>query len=158
MTLDLDHLKQVAQNATQGPWEINSATCGSEYGDYTIYGVKDVADADWATDDVPAFAYCEGMTKPDATYIAAFDPPTVQALIARIEELEAENERLRERQESADLANEAIRWKREALNAQDAIQRVRELPIYEALDAYGDTYDVVAHDELTKALEGEPNG
>lgn len=88
MNLNLDHLKQIASAATQGPWEVNSATCGSDYGDYTIYGVKDVADADWATDDALAFAYCEGMTKPDATYIAAFDPPTVLALIARIEQAE----------------------------------------------------------------------
>lgn len=89
--LNLQELKKIAQEATQGAWEINSATCGSEHGDYTIYGIKDVADADWVSDDAPAFAYCEGMTKPDATHIAAFDPPTVLALIARIEKLEAEN-------------------------------------------------------------------
>lgn len=37
---------------------------------------------------------------------------------ATIEALQAENEQLRERQGSHDLANEAIRWKRRALNAE----------------------------------------
>lgn len=77
---DLDYtiLRKVVRDATQGEWEIRSDTCGSEYGDYTIYGGKETGIA-------LAFAYCEGMSKEDATFIATFDPPTVLALLDTIQ-------------------------------------------------------------------------
>ena len=81
------------EEATKGPWEINSATCSSEYGEYVVYGVSGVADASWAPDDVPAFAYCEGMTEEDATFIATART-AVPELITRIEELEATLQRV----------------------------------------------------------------
>lgn len=86
------------------------------------------------------------------------------AAIQRIEELEAENERLRERQESADLANEAIRWKREALNAQDTLQRVRDArsnhPEIPECDRYTDDDTIrcgwkSAVQSIDQALEGD---
>lgn len=92
----LDYLKTVAKSATPGEWEINYAECGSEYGEYTVYGILDVATANWADDNAPAFAYCEGMELKDATYISTFDPPAVLDLIQRIEELEATLQRVRD--------------------------------------------------------------
>ena len=92
---DLEELKQIAQNATPGQWTTGSTDFTGEF-DYTVYGVKPIAPTDWAPDNSPAFAYCEGMDAQDATYVAAFDPPTVLALIDRIEKLEATIQQVRD--------------------------------------------------------------
>lgn len=69
--LDLDRLREVAKKATPGPWTLIG---GGEY--LTPIGLM------VAPDD-------GGVWPEDATHIAAFDPPTVLALLDRVAELEA---------------------------------------------------------------------
>lgn len=85
----LEHLRQIAANASQGPWTVSSVQCASEYGDYVAYGVEPISQADQSSDSSPAFGYCEPMSEEDAAFVAACDPNTVLALIAEIEYLRA---------------------------------------------------------------------
>ena len=75
-------LRQVAQRANQGPWRavggaIVSETCGAgvydDTGNVAAYGGPLVA---------------ESMHANNAAFVAAFDPPTVLAMLNRLEELE----------------------------------------------------------------------
>lgn len=76
--MNLDHLKQIAQNATQEPWSVFAGRVVYEVGD----GHKMIT---------PLL-----NRRDNAAHIAAFDPPTVLALITRIEELEAAVQRVRD--------------------------------------------------------------
>ena len=84
MTLNLDDLEAVARAATPGPWEAEPYL-------YT-------ADDDWvrvtSPSDGPLFNLAEGVEPVNASHIAAFDPPTVLALITRIREAERHNVQL----------------------------------------------------------------
>lgn len=84
MTNDLDALKAIAKSATQGPWE-NWNPCEGE--SHISIGHK-VA---WrSVESATPFADDEVIPHwVDANFIAAFDPPTVIALLDRLEELEA---------------------------------------------------------------------
>lgn len=92
MTIDLDALERIAQAATPGPWEweppseddwpsadqsLVTSRPGSD-------GYRDVVVAGWGYDASGTDASDE-----DRAHIAAFDPPTALALIARVRELEA---------------------------------------------------------------------
>lgn len=102
--LNLTHLKQIAQNATQGEWSIEPSTVryldGRTAPTHEIVCTRqsqaDPSDTDWETviDDVES--------EPDAAHIAAFDPPTALALIARIEHLEAAIQRIRDLHQNED--------------------------------------------------------
>lgn len=72
MTLDLDHLRRVAEAATPGPWE--QERDGHIVCEATVRGDLVAEASHWTT---------------DAAHIAAFDPPTVLALIDRLEAAEA---------------------------------------------------------------------
>ena len=75
-------LRQVAQRANQGPWRavggtVVSETCGA--------GVYD------DTANVAAYGgplVAESMHANNAAFVATFDPPTVLAMLNRLEELE----------------------------------------------------------------------
>lgn len=56
--------------ATPGPWEVNSTTGDSDWGEYTVYGIKGVDDATFTCDDAPAFAHSDGMNRADADFVA----------------------------------------------------------------------------------------
>ena len=66
----IDEIRERIDKATPGPWTVNSETGSTEFCDYTVYGIEGVCDANWASDDSPAFAYCDGMTAEDADFIA----------------------------------------------------------------------------------------
>lgn len=72
--LDLDALAEVARKATTGDWE-------ADHGEENNSSVK-VGGTGWWD----GLAYC-GKAE-DAEHIATFDPPTVLALLARVEEAE----------------------------------------------------------------------
>ena len=74
----LDEIEAAAKEATPGPWEVIG---GGEY--VTPIGLP------------AGFDDC-GVSPRDVHYIAAFDPPTVLALIAEVRELRAKVERVRE--------------------------------------------------------------
>ena len=73
----LDEIEAAAKEATPGPWEVIG---GGEY--VTPIGLP------------AGFDDC-GVSPRDVHYIAAFDPPTVLALIAEVRELRAKVERVR---------------------------------------------------------------
>lgn len=75
--LDLTALRDIAKAATEGDW-----TVGTDGTSENVY-------ADWETEHGD---YAKRVVKvgnrPDATHIAAFDPPTVLALLDRVEAAE----------------------------------------------------------------------
>ena len=82
MTDDLSALKALAEKATPGEWEFSARDEG--------WATVDIPDG---PDDTMQLAWHEGggitaMDSANAEFIAAFDPPTVLALIARLEEAE----------------------------------------------------------------------
>lgn len=84
--LDLPKLREIANAATPGPWEYGMTTFGDPQDGPTHACVR-VEGAHW-TDHL---AVIEGSTEGDLdmAHIAAFDPPTVLALLDEIEELRA---------------------------------------------------------------------
>lgn len=77
MTLDLDALEAVARAATPGPWHQGAHYIGAGGEPYD-----------------PDAAVGQASILCDAEHIAAFDPPTVRALITRVREAERHNVQL----------------------------------------------------------------
>ena len=84
MTLNLDDLEAVARAATPGPWEAEPY----------LYTADDDRVRVTSPSDGPLFNLAEGVEPVNASHIAAFDPPTVLALITRIREAERHNVQL----------------------------------------------------------------
>lgn len=80
-------LQQLHDAGTPGYWAVNSETGGGEFGDYTVYGIKDVASASWCPDSASSFAYCEGMDEADAELIVALrnNAPEIIAALEAVE-------------------------------------------------------------------------
>lgn len=181
MNIDLNHLETIAKEATQGAWRFWNPWDGTSHisiGNQVAWESKRAA-AEYGDDEsIPHWA--------DATHIATFDPPTVLALIARIRELETENERLkgrrRERRKDdrkslieemqatpegrARLANARYNIEYERVEELEAtLQRVRDArsnhPEVPECDRYTDDDTIKcgwksAVESIDKALEGEP--
>ena len=82
MTLNLDDLEAVARAATPGPWEAEPY----------LYTADDDRVRVTSPSDGPLFNLAEGVEPVNASHIAAFDPPTVRALITRLREAERERD------------------------------------------------------------------
>lgn len=120
--LDLAALTVIANGATPGPW-------GAE--PYS-YGVQDGRIRVTSPSDSGIYNLAEDVSETDAAHIAAFDPPTVLALIARVEAAES---RADEAHQSRLVALErAARNHARAEAAEAKIAAVRELhrpvPVY----------------------------
>lgn len=81
--LDLAAMTVIANAATEGPWRIYSVTDSG--------GRSAAVETAWAHDEQgeDTELVTDWCTPEDAAHIAAFDPPTVLALIARAEAAEA---------------------------------------------------------------------
>jgi len=79
MKIDLDALEAVARAATPGPWEAEPYR----------YTADDDRVRVTSPSDGHLFNLAEGVEPVNASHIAAFDPPTVLALIAKLREAEA---------------------------------------------------------------------
>lgn len=94
--LDLKHLRKIAEAATPGPWETYDPNEGSGHAplwcvaNEEFHNPSGDEDAEWMGLEVHV------GDKTDSDYIAAFDPPTVLALIARVQSAEAKLARVRE--------------------------------------------------------------
>lgn len=114
--LDLTQLREVAGQSTPGPWAVYDRGIGYEVHNANGYELNG--------------GMRETFTEADATHIATFDPPTVLALLSRLEQ------------------------------AEQAVQRVREVcdsEAYEVTNEYG-TYNAVAVDNIIEALDGDGRG
>lgn len=131
--LDLDALESVANAATPGPWE-----AGEEAPEWTASQRVFAPGLGDEQDDT----ICEAVEFKDATHIAAFDPPTVLALIARVRAAEKE---LRAR-ELHHFEEEQARERAEA-----TIGRVRSLIAREG----GTNINIV--NRILDELEGSPS-
>ena len=81
--LNLTKLRKIAEAATPGPWNLHTLRTDETH---DIRGsIDDEA-------DIVIYAECEDA---DAAHVATFDPPTVLALIDRLEAAEAKVERVR---------------------------------------------------------------
>lgn len=138
MTLNLTHLRQIAENASQGPWKIKPGN------------PRDIHDRsriiDWDGHEVMDL----NVYTFDGQHIATFDPPTMLALITRIEQAE----------------HRTRRYKALAETRLETIQRVRDAranhPEIPACDRYTDDDDDTikcgwkrALEDIDKALKGD---
>lgn len=115
-TLDLDALAEIAKAATDGPWTAERLSNSLAWW---------VSCDEWGAMFNTGYVG-NGDSKPNATHIATFDPPTVLALIARAEAAEA-NHRKAERKAN-DLFDEGIRQKNRAIAAEAlVVERDKEL-------------------------------
>lgn len=114
---DLDALERAARAATPGPW---------------LYGPLEGANATWEISLAPegkgAALVAEVFSEDDRDFIAAVDPPTVLALIARLRAAEA-----REREAWIDEATEDAATDR-ALATYDAARGVWRTAPYTEMD------------------------
>lgn len=147
--LDLPALKEIAKAATDGPWGVAHTpidTPSGEGGDPYV----ESEGGPIAMEISHAFEQEDA----DAEHIAAFDPPTALALIARAEAAEEEaNGFCADRnlwQDRASEAEKAVAAVREACHSLDANGNSRELG-----DPTGHTWHVAANIVRT-ALDGTP--
>ena len=139
--LDLTQLRAVAEAATPGPWtlEYDNADdweAGINDGDYpyALQGPRNCSYDNWADkrlvkDELNRVSEISQMVDEDAKFIAAFDPPTILALLVRVERAEQQVARVR---------------------------AVCESDAYEVSNEFGD-YDAVAVENILDALDGESN-
>ena len=92
MATDLKTLREVAERATPGPWfwamtksDEHTSLMRSGSGDYIICPQAEIGDYGLSV------TQWNDVSPSDAAHIAAFDPPTVLALIDEVERLRAEN-------------------------------------------------------------------
>lgn len=93
-TIDLDALERTAQAATPGPWDIEYDVEHYDYGPSerwpsTLIGPRRNPPGVLAEKYGNRINEIAELRDEDAEHIAAFDPPTALALIARVRELEA---------------------------------------------------------------------
>ena len=106
MTKNLDQLRQVAENAAPGPWRKDDRDQVVRRADHLIvYDASCDRMEEWAADT-------------DAQFIATFDPPTVLALIKRVEDAERERDNWRGKYDEAESAR---------TDTDATVQRVSEL-------------------------------
>ena len=106
--MELKELRKIAESATPGPWTLEYENsddweAGINDGDYphTIHGPRNCSFDNW-TDKSKIQDYLNRVTEisemvdEDAEFIATFDPPTVLALITRLEQAGQAVARVRE--------------------------------------------------------------
>lgn len=126
----LDQLREIAQNATPGPW---SADVGVR-GDCVVFGpngrflLNAQAEPHWLEYPGETRSVAFDVDRRDCTHIATFDPPTVLDLIERVE-----------------AAERALDFH---------AQRDRELKTL--LSVLSDRLDEFCYDELASLIEDEP--
>lgn len=86
--MNLEELRQIADNATPGPWEMESDEIGTELNDYTGYGIKNVAPVMFYSDSDMAHLALDTLDEEDAEFIAAFNPAMVLELLDRLAAVE----------------------------------------------------------------------
>lgn len=114
MSDNLDNLRKVAEAATPGPWE----TLGGQ-GPFGTHAVCHRMEQGTLVE----IAYRDAhFDKANAVHIATFDPPTVLALLTRLEQAEQAAQRVRELADPDWCLSIPAGAKRELLRALDGDQ------------------------------------
>lgn len=127
MSDQIQRLREVAEAATEGPWEHRF----DEYGDDWLLGGSEGRLIHTVGPREYSHVALDSEYGPDAEHIAAFDPPTVLELLDRLERAEAAVERVRE------LAAECERnnlWLARWYDAGGCLSINAELRLADALD------------------------
>lgn len=87
MTINLDTLRKTAEAATPGPWEMREESPQMDGRNFTlrVHGKAGIRMS----------AHCYGFSS-DPEFIATFDPPTVLALLSRLEQAEQDRDKFRD--------------------------------------------------------------
>lgn len=85
---DIKALREIAEKATPGEWNVQERKDGGEYGEYMAYGIDGIASVNWYSDSDMAHTALEPMEEEDARFIATFNPARVLALLDRLETAE----------------------------------------------------------------------
>ncbi|WP_082123950.1 ead/Ea22-like family protein [Arthrobacter sp. YC-RL1] len=83
---DLKELSRIAEAATPGPWEKYDLPVAVANSNFTIHAPNAVGVPTWTTALPPEIA--STLKAEDAEFVATFDPPTVLALLSRLEQAE----------------------------------------------------------------------
>lgn len=137
---DLKELSRIAEAATPGPWE----TLGGQ-GPFGTHAVCHRMEQGTLVE----IAYRDAhFDKTNATHIATFDPPTVLALLTRLEQAE----------KNAETYQTLYEQRAESLEqAEQAVQRVREVLNTEAFEVRDYvTYKAVPVESIDEALNNQP--
>lgn len=148
MTINPDELRKVAEAATPGPWRAVDDADGFTFVDRGSGRLAIVAEV------VPS----NRNRGNDSLHIATFDPPTVLALLSRLEQAEQAVERAKA--ECARQREHKGIFARRATEAEQAVQRVREVCESDSYDMhkdYGNGELAVPVDSIMNALDSEPN-
>lgn len=135
--LDLARLRKVAEAATPGPWEVYDRGIGYEVHDANGCELNG--------------GMRETFTEADANHIATFDPPTVLALLSRLEAAEQELARIRPLFDN--LSREYPKECNKRVAAEKVVARVREVATGDPTE-YGWSEAMLA---VLRALDGESN-
>ena len=138
MELDLKQLREIAEapGVRPGSWNVYDRGIGYEVHDENGYELTG--------------GMRETFDKADATHIATFDPPTVLALLSRLEQ--AEHGERAAKPELQDVVNEGIRQKKRAIKAERLIEKVRA-----EAQRLADSYEPAGENFLS-ILDGEQDG
>ncbi|MGP5023195.1 hypothetical protein ACTXIU_16610 [Glutamicibacter arilaitensis] len=133
MTINLDELRKIAEapDVRPGPWHVYDRGIGYEVHDENDYELTG--------------GMRETFDKADAEHIATFDPPTVLALITRLEQAEQDRVKLRNRLDA--MRRQRDGYQNQLRGAEQQVARVQEL-------REGQLCGHCA-DEVQDALEGE---
>ena len=94
MTVNLDTLREVAEAATPGPWE--SRQSDDMPGKYVVGRRYKFGDVSKGPMTLMQPIFWDQGSADNADHIATFDPPTILALLSRLEQAEQAVERVRE--------------------------------------------------------------
>lgn len=131
MSLNLDTLRKVAEAATPGPWH------QSETG---VLGARE----DWDLARGPARIMAAQMPwrrermEANAKHVATFDPPTVLALLSRLEKAEQDRDKLRNRLDA--MRRQRDGYRNQLRKTEQQVAQVRDLLAYLEKLASGDKH------------------
>lgn len=114
MTSNLDTLRKIAEQATPGPWEAKPY----------LYGVQGGAVRVTSPSDDDRNNLAEDVLPDDSLHIATFDPPTVLALLSRLEQAEQDRVKLRNRLDA--MRRQRDGYQNQLRKAEQQVQRVLE--------------------------------
>lgn len=144
--MQLNEMRRIAEAATPGPWEIDGPVNPGPDDTLALHN-----------NDGGAIAYVQPLWD-DAEFIATFDPPTVLALLSRLEQAE----------KNADTYQTLYEQRAESLEqAEQAVARVRELhsviPVKVNFDEFTTDYCDFCGDQeypcpTIRALDGDGRG